>query len=268
MEASITTDMFDYSFKPGREKKLRLFAEYGFRYIHWCDDWDNDTLYSKQTMMEHKRLIETVGLDCLDVHGVASQTHRIDAEDPEARDTYVRLLENRIEFCRVVGGDAVVIHPPRLDREGHGRRLELSQEVLDGVMPLCEESGVVIAMENVYPGNERVLEYFFERYPPSFLAFCFDSGHANVNGNTDPLFGFRDRLRVLHLHDNKGESDDHQPPFWGTLDWGRIMGWIKESGYRKPINFEVIHKPMHFKGTMGGFLTQTVESAQRTLALL
>ena len=46
MRFSVTTDMFNYSYRLGLEEKLSLFREYGFEYIHWCDDWDNDTLYS------------------------------------------------------------------------------------------------------------------------------------------------------------------------------------------------------------------------------
>ncbi|NIR86347.1 MAG: hypothetical protein GWN67_04150, partial [Phycisphaerae bacterium] len=38
-KVSITSDMFNYSLKPEMERKLQLFAEYGFEYIHWCDDW-------------------------------------------------------------------------------------------------------------------------------------------------------------------------------------------------------------------------------------
>ncbi|MFQ6095393.1 MAG: sugar phosphate isomerase/epimerase family protein, partial [Candidatus Bathyarchaeia archaeon] len=110
------------------------------------------------------------------------------------------------------------------------RRLNRSLQVFETARPLCEDLGIVLAVENCYPSDEKVLEYYFDRYPPEFVGFCFDSGHAHVNRNVDRLFRLGDRLKALHLHDNRGETDDHQPPFWGTISWSEVMQWIKESG--------------------------------------
>jgi hypothetical protein len=46
----ITTDMFDGSFKLDSQSKLQLFAKSGFRYIHWCDDWYSEVIYTKDQM--------------------------------------------------------------------------------------------------------------------------------------------------------------------------------------------------------------------------
>lgn len=260
--------MFNYHFKPGMERKLRLFAEHGFRYIHWCDDWDNDVFYTWENMTTFRRLVESAGLKCLDVHGTATGDIRIDSEDDDARKTYIKLLENRIEFCSILGGDSVVIHPPRFKAPGLSKRIERSIRVLDSVRPLCEEMGVTIAVENCYISDDKILETYFNKYPPEFVGFCFDSGHANMNGNMDKLLTFGNRLKVLHLHDNKGVRDDHQPPFFGTIDWSQIMEWIKENEYAKPINFEVTHSPKLFEGTMEEFLDYTVASIRKAMALL
>jgi len=267
LNASITSDMFDYYFRPGREEKLRLFAEHGFEHLHWCDDWNADVFYTRGEMELYRRLIESAGFRCIDVHGTATEAIRIDTSDEALLERYLVLLENRVEFCYAIGGDAVVIHPPGVEEVGLSLRLERSKRVLDGVRPLCEELGVSLAVENVYRSDEKILEYYFEAYPPEYVGFCFDSGHANVNGNLKRLYGFGGRLRALHLHDNRGERDDHQPPFWGTLDWGEVMGWIRDSRYRKPINFEITHNPEFYGGTMEGFLGLAVRSVRKALAL-
>jgi len=268
MDVSITSDMFNYHFKPGMERKLQLFAEHGFGYIHWCDDWDNDLIYTREEMVTYSMLIESAGLECLDVHGTATGTIRIDSEDNGAFETYIKLLENRIEFCYTVGGDAVVIHPPRYGGSELSWRIDRSTKVIDAVRPLCADLGVAIAVENCHPSDENILKTYFERYPTEYVGFCFDSGHANLNGNMDRLLKFNDRLKVLHLHDNKGERDDHQPPLSGTVNWSQVMGWIKESGYAKPINFEVTHDPDLFEGTMDEFLDYTRNSILKVMALL
>jgi len=270
IKVSITTDMFNYSFKPEMERKLQLFSDYGFEYIHWCDDWNNNVIYTQRDIKRYRQLIGTVGLECLDVHGAATSDIRIDAEDESLLESYVRLLENRIKFCNAVGGDAVVIHPPSVDDGGvaASQRLNRSLHVFERVRPLCEDLGVVLAIENCFPGDEEALTFYFEKYPPEFAGYCFDSGHAHVNGNFDRLLKFGERLKALHLHDNKGENDDHQPPFWGTIDWRRVLRWIKDNRYEKPINFEITHKPQFFSGDMHGYLKYSVDAIKKLVNLI
>jgi len=269
-KASITSDMFNKSFKLDIKTKLRLFAEYGFKYIHWCDDWNNEVLYSRENIGQYKRLIESSGLKCIDVHGTETSAVHIASEEENRLDHYVKLLENRIEFCSVVGGDSVVIHPPTDDWGSRPLewKLDRSLSVFESVKPMCEDLGIALAVENCYPYDEKVLEHYFERYSPEFVGFCFDSGHAHLNKNLDGLMRFSDRLKALHLHDNKGKEDDHQPPFWGSIDWERVMLWIEQSGYEKPINFEVSHHPELFKGTPEEFLDRAVRSVRKAMALV
>jgi sugar phosphate isomerase/epimerase len=269
-EVSITTDMFESSFRPDLHSKLQLFADCGFECIHWCDDWHSDYLYTKAQMELYRHMVESCGLKCLDVHGAETGTAHIAAEDEGALRKFIHLLENRIEFCAAVGGDAVVVHPPTW--KGGPRtsrwRLDRSFQVLERVRPLCENLGVVLAMENCHPSDEKILGRYFERYPQEFVGFCFDSGHAHINRNLGELMKFGNRLRALHLHDNKGTEDDHQPPFWGTVPWARVMHWIERSGYAKPINFEITCDPRYFEGSMEEFMDYTVLSIRKTLTLI
>ena len=269
LRASITTDMFNYSFKPSMEHKLKLFAEHGFEYIHWCDDWNNGAFYTEREIKEYRQLIDSAGLKCLDIHGTSTKTIRMDSEEKALLDEYIRLLENRVRFCAEVGGDAVVVHPPGDKTDEDLRRsLNRSLEVFERVRRLCEDLGVVIAVENGFPADREIFNFYFERYPPEFVGFCYDSGHANIQKNLDQLMGFGSRLRVLHLNDNRGEKDDHQPPFWGTVDWERVMLWIKEINYTKPPNFEITHRAEHFKGDMEEYLEYTAKAVKRVLKLL
>jgi sugar phosphate isomerase/epimerase len=267
---SIASDMFDYSIKPVFERKLQLFADCGFKYIDWSDNWNSANLYSKETLRYYYQCIESSGLRCIGVHGASSSSINVEAEDEQMFSKYIELLKNRLEFCSVVGGDVLVIHPPKIegDSVGAGQRLERSLRAFESVRPLCSDLRITLAVENCYPSDVESLEYYFERYPPEFVGFCFDSGHAHVNGNLDRLLVFKDRLRALHLHDNRGREDDHQPPFFGTIDWERVMRWIGSMGYAKPINFEIVHKSKFFEDSMEKFLEYSAKSIQKAMALL
>ncbi len=257
---SITTDMFNYSYKLDREAKLGLFASRGFTHIHWCDDWSNGVLYSANDMRLHTQVVRSSGLKCQDVHGCDAPEVKIGSSDPSAQKEYVRLLKNRVEFCCAIGGDAVVVHPPK-----EASDLDRSIEVLESVRPFCEDMGIVLAIENCFPDDDKILAQYFERFPPEFIGFCFDSGHANLYNNSDELMKFSGRLRVLHLHDNKGKTDDHQPPFWGTVDWQKVMGWVEKSGYTKPVNFEITHRLKYFEGRPEEYLDHARSSILRAL---
>jgi sugar phosphate isomerase/epimerase len=268
--ASITTDMFDYTFRPSMEEKLLLFRRNGFRYVHWCDDWDNERHYSRGQMEEFAEQLADAGLQCIDVHGTATRRARIDAPAIEDHGLYVRLLRNRIEFCAAVGGDAVVVHPPSQGRRGFigYDRLRRVVAAFDAVCDLCAKKGVRLAVENM--GNRSsfsvdVLEWFFRRYPREFVGWCFDSGHSHQAGDFEQLKAFGDRLIALHLHDNHAQVDEHQPPFFGTIDWSETMRWIDQTGYAKPINFEITHRDHLYDGTMHQYIRYVRDSVARAM---
>jgi sugar phosphate isomerase/epimerase len=260
--------MYNYSFKPKIERSFQLFVDFGFKYLHWCEDWNKETIYSQHQMASYHDLLNSFGLTCLDVHGVETSAFYLGVREKSATDRYIQLLENRIEFCSAVGGDAVVIHPPNVENpEELNCCLKRSLHIFEQVRPLCEDLGVTIAVENCNPYDEPILKYYFARYLPEFVGFCFDSGHAHLNRNLEAVFQFSGRLKVLHLHDNRGKNDEHQPPLWGTLDWEKIMQWITGSNYQKPLNFEITLYPSLFDGSMEDYLVYTVRMIHQVLSL-
>lgn len=262
MRLSVTTDMFNYTYKPRLGEKLGLFKKHGFEYLHWCDNWNDDVMYSEDDMKGISKTIKDHGLVCLDIHGTATREYRIDSLDQSSFCGYVKLLENRVRFCHEVEGDAVVVHPPRVYEPNLEKRVHVSKLVVESVEKLCRDLGVTLAIENCSRNDQSILGDYFELYAPEFIGWCYDSGHANFNRNLEQLKPFGDRLIVTHLHDNKGSGDDHQYIGWGTIDWSDVTSWLKGLDYDKPLNLEVTHNPIHFKGTMDEYLEKTMESTK------
>jgi sugar phosphate isomerase/epimerase len=255
--------MFNYSFNPCLEEKLELFKKYGFDYIHWCDNWNDDILYTDEEMKKFAKSIKDHGLLCQDVHGTATTEYKIDSFDKRAHEGFVKLLENRIRFCHEVGGNAVVVHPPWVYKPDFEKRVHVSKKVLESVKELSLALGVTLAIENCQKGDHHVLADYFQLFEPEFIGFCYDSGHANINKNLDELMRFGDRLKVTHLHDNNETEDDHQYPGWGNIDWKKVTKWLKRLNYDKPWNLEVTHYPDHFKGSMNMYLEKTLDHARK-----
>lgn len=83
----------------------------------------------------------------------------------------------------------------------------------------------------------RLIEYADH---PLFHA-VWDTGHANLQDMPqDEAIGMLgSHIKALHIQDNKGSTDDHFPPFLGTLNMDAVMCGLKDIGYDGYFTFEV-----------------------------
>ena len=83
---------------------------------------------------------------------------------------------------------------------------------------------------------KKLLDYF--QHPN--LKMCFDTGHVNVY--RDDLAGdvrkIGKYLQCLHVHDNRGDWDEHMIPYKGTIDWQAFLTALKEIGYQGCFSLE------------------------------
>jgi len=73
------------------------------------------------------------------------------------------------------------------------------------------------------------------------MGICWDFGHANIAGfkQSDALAYVGKRLKVLHIHDNRGIEDAHSAPFMGNTNWVDAMHGLALAGFDGPLNYEV-----------------------------
>ena len=106
--------------------------------------------------------------------------------------------------------------------------------------------GLEIMLENT-PGlfsRPEVLGEVFAKVPK--LRLHLDIGHANIaKRNTTPsiLSKFHKRLVHVHISDNRGKSDQHLAIGKGKVDWARMLGALKGTGYDDTITLEVFTSP-------------------------
>ena len=256
--------------RPSMAETLGLFSRAGARFVDWCLA-DSTAIYSPAEMDHFAELLEANDLRCEMVHGVENpEVHAV--SQGEDLDRYVAVQSNVIELCARLGGDTVVMHLPGLfwyDAElSFIQAMENTTIAMDRLRPLCETLGVRLAVENIpEQSDSAMLDFYFGRYPASFVTFCLDVGHANIGDprRLEKLKGYAPRLSALHLHDNRGTEDDHQPPFFGTIDWAALLGWLHEIGYTRSLNFELVHFPNLFGGTPEEFVDHAVRQIRRAL---
>jgi sugar phosphate isomerase/epimerase len=105
-------------------------------------------------------------------------------------------------------------------------RFDAAFTSLEHLRIFAKERGVSVLLENV-PGEVntpvRLIE-FLDYTHLSNVGICFDVGHAHLAGNVREAFGVvRERIASVHLHDNRGEKDDHLMPLEGGIDWSGLM---------------------------------------------
>ena len=106
------------------------------------------------------------------------------------------------------------------------RRWDAAFSSLEHLSLFAKHRGVTLALENT-PGEMATptnLKSFIEDTRLTSLKLCFDTGHAHLEGGVTAGFeAIRDLVVTTHVHDNRGERDDHLLPYDGTIDWDAVL---------------------------------------------
>ncbi len=102
------------------------------------------------------------------------------------------------------------------------RKWDAAFSSLEHLSLFARHRGVTIAIENT-PGEMATpanLKNFLEQTRLTSVKLCFDAGHAHLEGgDPETLQNVRDFVVTTHMHDNRGERDDHLLPYEGSIDW-------------------------------------------------
>jgi sugar phosphate isomerase/epimerase len=145
----------------------------------------------------------------------------------DARAHAVEQVKATLNDAAVAGAGGVVYHagsvprryPERVRETARGNAVQSLREVVahaDAVgVPLCVENqprkpGTVRHTTGV---DELASLLADADVDSEYLGVTLDVGHAKVNGTDLEAFldRFGDRITVVHLHDNDGNGDDHDP---------------------------------------------------------
>ena len=200
-----------------------------------------------------------------------SQTHGRSGTYRPYDELYNRVvLENTkrdLIATAALGSPACVIHSittsnwrdasPELMRE---KNLRMYADFI----PFAEKNGVSIALETFgdsKPGGKRCLDFFgdvrelkmqYSAMNTKNKAICVDVGHTHKAHNVEPsVLGVAEAIRylgsdikLLHLNDNNGFSDQHLPPLFSgdssyQIDWKEAFKALDDINYSGVYSFEL-----------------------------
>jgi len=137
-------------------------------------------------------------------------------------------LRQTLVAAALLGARVLVCHPGYEFWKYGGRDhlwLEQSLRFWPGLLDLAAGSGVVIALENIFETRPQPLVNLLAALDSPWLGHCFDVGHWRLFARTSLEHWFAtlgSRLVHLHLHDNRGDRDDHLPVGEGDIDFAQL----------------------------------------------
>lgn len=188
------------------------------------------------------------------------------SKDPDIRKRAVQHTTRTIEFAVEVGADTVVSHSGNVDmkrmtmelialmeqgrqqtpqyekkrlklqmtREKKARKqLGFLKEGVERMLPVLQEHGVVLALENLptweaFPTEMEIMD-LLKQYGSSGLRYWHDLGHGQIRENMGMIHQVRwlERLQPwlagMHVHDVAAPAQDHVMPPHGNTDFQRFI---------------------------------------------
>jgi sugar phosphate isomerase/epimerase len=182
------------------------------------------------------------------------------ALDPKIRQVTLDRLRQVFDLAADFRPRSIVCHPSfdgRYYVSTEAQWLENSIATWRSFLPQANELNFLIALENVYETEPRMLKDLINTLASPHIRFCFDTGHFNAFAKT-PL---KDWIRELgpltgqlHLHDNHGLTDEHLPLGEGNFPFQELLKKLGEMG-QKPILTLEAHSEKHLWRTLENIRT-------------
>ena len=130
--------------------------------------------------------------------------------------------------CNKLGIEVVTVHPGFMSPLGMSDKskvIDITKASLFRLEAEAAELGVKIAFENM-PACPMCMgtvpEDLLSLLEGTELGICFDIGHANTTNTVQEFLKLSDRFVNVHIHDNRGVSDEHLPIGKGTVDFSAV----------------------------------------------
>lgn len=188
------------------------------------------------TLSEIRNIIETTNL-VLTLHLPFSDLNLGSLNHPiwkESIRQMTRCLERASDFVELA-----VVHPGHLSPLGMQLPDMAWQQNLEGLRAICDfadDFGIKIGVENmvnmqhIFGKQPREILGMIESLERENAGLTLDMGHANTNGMVSEFLEDLSKVVHVHLHDNKGKSDEHLELGKGNINWKEVIPRLR--GYK------------------------------------
>ncbi|HEY7475280.1 MAG TPA: sugar phosphate isomerase/epimerase [Vicinamibacterales bacterium] len=187
--------------------------------------------------------------------------------NPHHRHAAVGAALTAASAIRQLGGGLVIVHPSDLERQGRDTHARLADcaSSLRVLAANCAD-GVTVALESPLPhligGHPEEFAWLLTQVDGN-VRVCLDTGHTALGGHWRRFLEVAgSRLAHVHVHDNRGQWDDHLPPGDGIIDWKDVAHTLREAHYDGWLMLELSCPA----GDRPGYMRRAVEKARALFA--
>jgi L-ribulose-5-phosphate 3-epimerase len=183
----------------------------------------------------------------LKIPSVCCHTHwakPLSDPNPETRKVGVEGLKTSLRDAKKYGATSVLLVPAVVNKQvSYADAYQRSQEEIRKVLPLAEELGVVIAIENVWNGfllSPLEAARYVDEFNSKWIGWHFDIGNIiNFGWPEQWIRILGKRIKQLHIKEYSRKKRDKEGPgagfavdyLEGDNDWPAIMKALDEIGY-------------------------------------
>jgi L-ribulose-5-phosphate 3-epimerase len=197
--------------------------------------------------LELAEVLEARSATGLEIHGVVNSVHwnaPFSHPDPEVLARAHAGMRTALQDAHAYGADTVLLVPAVVNRDvSYADAYRRSQAEIRKVVPLAEELGVTIAIENVW--NHFLLSplefaAYVDWFESARVRAYFDIGNiVNYGWPEQWIRTLGPRISKLHVKEFSREKRD-QEGLWagfrveigeGSIDWQAVMAALREVGY-------------------------------------
>jgi len=257
MRLATTTGDFGAYFVTDEERIAAIYRA-GFRHIDlsFYHALDTEPFYMGSDWREKaerlKYFADSLGMDFVQSHAPSGNPLQFDS----TWEDLVFATERSLEVCKILGIPNAVYHAGWAVGNTVREHFDFNLKFLERLYPTMEKTGVSLLVENSTRANMGEQYFFYDgatmrdfiRYANHpLLHACWDTGHANIEGSQyQDLLDLGSELYGVHVHDNGGHGDEHDMPYFGTINMDEVLCGLIDSGYQGDFTFEVDSVPYRF----------------------
>ena len=181
-------------------------------------------------------------------------------DSEKALETFFLCIDN----CKALNVPMLVVHcSPEYEPN-----FNVGIKRMERLVEYAQSKDVQIAYENTSSEDclVRTLQHF---EGCDAVGYCYDSGHeafCTPGSRFLPQLGHR--LVYTHFNDNYLDGDHHLLPWDGKIDFDRIVGELRDTGYQGVISMEVSYDPYEKVLTPMDFIKKCYDVSCRMAELL
>lgn len=241
------------------EDSIRAIKEAGFDAVDISfDTYEREGLPMtlpnwKDWITQKKELCDELGLPITQGHAHFYTSKQSLEFTPLEREAHHEKMIRDIEAAGICKIPWLVFHPVSSNNAAgysYKETLKAETERFKKLGDVAAKCGVGIAIENIGRNKsgdklfgtttEELLELLDALGDESLFGLCWDAGHGNLNkiNQVEAVRQMGKHLKALHIHDNKGVTDEHQLPYLGNIEWEPFLHALKEVGYAGDFTYE------------------------------